>query len=34
MVPDIIADAGHSAAEPATRAALVEATDRFADLLS
>ena len=30
----IIADAGHSAAEPATRAALVEATDRFADLLS
>lgn len=30
----IIADAGHSAAEPATRAALVEATDHFADLLS
>ncbi|WP_457673415.1 prolyl aminopeptidase, partial [Thiolapillus sp.] len=30
----IIPDAGHSAAEPATRAALVEATDRFADRLS
>jgi proline iminopeptidase len=30
----IIPDAGHSAAEPATRAALVDATDRFADRLS
>jgi len=30
----IIADAGHSAAEPATRAALVDATDRFADQLA
>jgi len=30
----IIGDAGHSAAEPATRAALVEATDRFADRLA
>ncbi len=30
----IIADAGHSAAEPATRVALVEATDQFADQLA
>ncbi len=29
----IIPDAGHSAAEPATRSALVEATDRFAEEL-
>ncbi len=29
----IVPDAGHSAAEPGIRAALVEATDRFADLL-
>lgn len=30
----VIADAGHSAAEPGTRSRLVEATDRFADELS
>ena len=30
----IIAEAGHSAAEPATRARLVEATDHFASDLS
>ena len=30
----IVPDAGHSAAEPGIRQALVEATDRFAGMLS
>ena len=31
---EIIPDAGHAASEPGIRSALVEATDRFADLLA
>jgi proline iminopeptidase len=31
---EIIPGAGHAAAEPGIRAALVDATDRFADLLA